>query len=1110
MKTFKSIIPIAFTNVIVIIFLIFMSVKSQIVAETPVSVDTKSEQEKKKDKIDLAESWNQKGEEYFKEKDYTKAGECLYKAIELNPSEAKYIINFARVYMSTEKFAVAEKWLKEAIKRFNSKEEQKKLHIEMADVYYYGAKNFEKKKDHANAIKYYEAAYTIVKFYYPKKVPIVLENIGNLYRNLGQNQKALSYFGKALPISQALGDRHGEGIILHRIGKVYSSLGQNQKALEYYEKALPIMQEVKDRDKEAKTLNGLGLVCSALGQRKKALLYFEEALSIRKESGDRAKIGTMLNSIGLLYSEIGQYQKAVEYLEKSLSLKREIGDRSGKSAVLNNLGKVYHHLSRYQEALEYYGEALQIARSLSDRKGEATALDNIGAVYLQLSQKQKAKEYFETALNIRKKIKDRSGEAFTLQKIGALYFDCGERHKALEYYKKTLPISQEVGEKSLEAATLNNIGVVYADLGKKKKALKYHLRVLEIQKKIGDRFSEVVTMENIGSSYSALGKNQKAQKHYEEALQIAFSIGDLNMNAVILKEFVKFWEKMGQSRFAVFMGKLSVNTFQKMRMNVSSLNLDIQKNYFENKKYVYRKLTDILIEVGRLAEAQQVLDILKEEELYDFTSSNRSAPVEPSTTLDFTEPERQWFERYNKVMEKLAAVKNEHHLLEFKIDRNVDEEKRFQELESQMKEEMKEYKGFMLQIRKIFNEREKDIKKGRIAPSILPIKAAELRETLRYLDETDCGRHAVIQYLAFKDRISVILTVPFKQVVKQFKIDEEELNRMLMTYRYFMMKPGRGAIPIDRGKEVENKRYKKMKGYENRFYKMIFTEIDEELKEYGITNLVVSLDGVLRYLPLGILWDGKHYLLQRYRIAIITPSSLKNIKEEPVRRKKILGLGVGQGGEGFAPLPNVGSEIRAIVEDEEKGYSGVIKGKAFIDNDFTKDTMVTQLNSDGYSLVHIASHFKFSPGDETRNKLLLGDGSTLKLSEIRRMGKLFKNVDLLVLSACQTGVGGNGEEIEGFGELAQQSGARSVVASLWPVADKSTRDLMVTFYEKLKEGKITSKIEALRQAQLELAGLEDLLKVKRDKKKAGKVTSKKTRYSHPYYWGPFILIGNWR
>jgi CHAT domain-containing protein len=128
------------------------------------------------------------------------------------------------------------------------------------------------------------------------------------------------------------------------------------------------------------------------------------------------------------------------------------------------------------------------------------------------------------------------------------------------------------------------------------------------------------------------------------------------------------------------------------------------------------------------------------------------------------------------------------------------------------------------------------------------------------------------------------------------------------------------------------------------------------------------------------------------------------------------------------------------------------------------------------------------------------------LSDIRNEGKLFDKVKLLVLSACQTGMGGNGEEIDGFGEMAQQLGAGSVIASLWAVDDESTKELMVKCYSILKEGKATSKIEALRQAQLQLAGLEDLI----GNSKAGTPAApgKETVYSNPYYWAPFIMMGN--
>src|SRR5580700_5086954 len=120
-----------------------------------------------------------------------------------------------------------------------------------------------------------------------------------------------------------------------------------------------------------------------------------------------------------------------------------------------------------------------------------------------------------------------------------------------------------------------------------------------------------------------------------------------------------------------------------------------------------------------------------------------------------------------------------------------------------------------------------------------------------------------------------------------------------------------------------------------------------------------------------------------------------------------------------------------------------------------------------YPVVHIASHFRFQPGNDTQSYLLLGDGGHLSLAELKNSANLFGGVQLLTLSACNTGMG-DGAEVEGFGALAQRQGAKAVVASLWPVADESTSRLMQEFYRIRESSAGMTKLEALREAQLRL------------------------------------------
>ena len=141
---------------------------------------------------------------------------------------------------------------------------------------------------------------------------------------------------------------------------------------------------------------------------------------------------------------------------------------------------------------------------------------------------------------------------------------------------------------------------------------------------------------------------------------------------------------------------------------------------------------------------------------------------------------------------------------------------------------------------------------------------------------------------------------------------------------------------------------------------------------------------------MGALYDGKQYIVQRYRNVVITEGSLVNLKDKPSPEWKALGLGVSKAHQGFVELPNVPAELRAIIQDPTRVKpGGVLPGKIMLDDNFTERNFKDALLRRQYPVVHIASHFTFNAdGNSDDSFLLLGDGK-LTMAQIERDTQFF-------------------------------------------------------------------------------------------------------------------------
>ncbi|MGQ4649541.1 CHAT domain-containing protein [Lyngbya aestuarii] len=253
-----------------------------------------------------------------------------------------------------------------------------------------------------------------------------------------------------------------------------------------------------------------------------------------------------------------------------------------------------------------------------------------------------------------------------------------------------------------------------------------------------------------------------------------------------------------------------------------------------------------------------------------------------------------------------------------------------------------------------------------------------------------------------------------------------------------------------------------------------------DLERQGIKTLVFVLDGFLRNLPMSVLHDGKQYLLERYNI-VLSPG-LQLLESQPFAVESVNALvgGLAEARQGFPALPGVGQEIEQIAAS--------IPVQVLLNQDFTRSSFQQRAEEMPFSVVHLATHGQFSSKAEDTFLLTWDDRINVKnLDQLLEDRDERESIELLVLSACQT-ARGDKQAALGLAGMAVRSGARSTLATLWAIQDQSTSQLMAEFYHLLTQPGVT-KAEALRQAQLSLLN--------------------SSQYQHPYYWSPFVLVGNW-
>lgn len=515
----------------------------------------------------------------------------------------------------------------------------------------------------------------------------------------------------------------------------------------------------------------------------------------------------------------------------------------------------------------------------------------------------------------------------------------------------------------------------------------------------------------------------------------------------------------GRGELAVFFGKESIGEIERLRGALVGDDRRFDPGFVRDKIGVYRTVADWLFEDGRLDEGIATLRLLKSEELRDFALRGTPADSEQGG-LGRTATEEALRRRVAAALETDGDVASE-------IERLVrrDAAGRLSVKERGMLSERLEGERTL-----------EDARAARLGavireaatstPSVATPRAPERLAAV-------VGEDAVLAaYLVTDAHVRILVSTRRGDAEIRVAADLQSLRREVGAF----------LEAITRREDVREP--------SNALYRRIAAPVDELARQAGARRLVLWLDDALRYVPFSALHDGQGWLGERYAIEVLAGTGARPNAAPP----RVRGFGLTRAVGEFRALPAVADELCSVVRGPVEGLtpdttacSGALVGEGFADAAFDRAKLSGSLSATkSFSVLHVGTHFRLRPGNALRSYLVLGDGDRLTLDAIAGMD--FEGIEVLTLSACSTALGGaDGAEVEGLGAVVARRGARSVVASLWEVEDRSTASLMSRLYEGLRTspGAVGT---ALRQAQ------EAVRRFERDGDHP---------WAHPYYWAGF-------
>jgi CHAT domain-containing protein/Tfp pilus assembly protein PilF len=892
-----------------------------------------------------------------------------------------------------------------------------------------------------------------------------LGNLGAGYYALGRLDRALRHHQRSLELSEAAGDHRTKGNALGNVASVYKDQGELALAAEYYGRALEVRPLTGDRGGEAADLNNLGLVRGELGDVKGAEEYFRRALELNRRDGRGRGAANNLTNLANVATKKGAYDDALNLYSEALALRRETGDRQGEALDLENIGLLHLRWGDYPAALRSLNESLAILNEMGLQTWGAEVRSDVAAAHAAMGHLQAAVEEldraeaagdeylaptlalqradllaelndFEPAVELYREAKagyglveDAAGQAEAEQGLGYLYLARGDYDAAEEAFTQALLVQEKLDDPRPAALTHILLGDVQFLQKDTAAARASYRRALAAHQALGDVAAEAASLGALADLDRELGALASAESIYRAALARLEGRPVLPLRwhlhlglGLTLRAEGKLDEAAAQMRSAIAQVEAVGGTFPVEERRYG---------YLADKWSAYAELARTEVRRGDIAAAFQASERMRARQLVDLLARGRTSTAAGDPRLIREEQNlRQQIGELTSEFHSfssgstLRGATEPNTQLEAVRESLVAARAQYERLLVKLKESRPEYAALVTGPTASVSD----------VQSLLPLDAI------------------LVEYLVHDDWTAAFVVSKEGIAAVELPTDRNSLRQLVEFYR--------GTVRPPSGNSHDDLWRTPLR----RLYRVLIEPLADAGYLHDRRLLVFAPHAELNYLPFHALLESglqeEAYLIESYDVVYVPSGS---VWMQLARR--------GQGARGhgllaMAPRPkeltNSGSEVRAVGRGERR--SSILVGSRATEDRFL------ELASDRGTL-HLAtrgvlntrnplfSYVRLNPGEQSDGRL-----------EVHEVFGLSLTADLVVLSACETGLGTGlhhdvppGDDWVGLVRAFLHAGAQNVVASLWPVDDRATAQLMGNFYAGLRAGR--SKATALADAQ---------------------------------------------